>query len=214
MTHTSHRQGTIESLKGDWIVLMMAARGINDTDCNPTFKEFFKLGLKHLPINAGTHSVGNVLSLGWEQFLEEVSKNRKVRSGLMVFDNPDNVIGFIKDLVQADFGISVVVSGLHAGVDGICQKAGIRRHTAQYSLGVWGKTEKLPHPKILEITTMCGHAHIPFNLVHRMAKAVKEKALTLAEASEELGKPCICGAFNTTRAQILLKEYLACTSES
>lgn len=210
MTHTSHRQGSIESLEGDWIVLMMAARGINDTNCHPKIKEFMQLGLQHHPVNGGTALVGNAVTLGWEKLLESVGQNKKVRSGLMVFNNPDHVVGFVTDLIRADLGVSVVVSALHAGVDRICQEAGTRRHTAQYSLGVWGKTEKLPHPKILEITTMCGHSHIPFNLVRRMAKAVREGSLTLKEASEELNKPCICGAFNTARAQVLLTEFIAC----
>ncbi|MFC1817085.1 hypothetical protein ACFL0M_14375, partial [Thermodesulfobacteriota bacterium] len=196
----------------DWVVLMVAAHGINDTNCNPKIREFMELGLKHHPVNGGYHTVGNALTLSWEMLIEGVGKERRVRSGHMVFDSPDNVEGFIRDLVQADLGISVVVSGLHTGIDQICKGAGTRRHTAQYSLGVWGKTEKLPHPKILEITTMCGHAHIPFSLVCRMAKAVQEGTLSMEEASVELGKPCICGAFNTSRAQTLIKEYIAFTT--
>jgi len=210
MTHTSHRQGTIESLRRDWIVLMMATRGINDKNCNPKIQKFFQLGLQHGPVNGGTALVGNALSIGWEKLLDGVGKNSNVRSGLMLFDNPEKVAAFVKDLVRAELGVSVVVTGLHAGVDQICHEAGIRRHTAQYSLGVWGKTSRLPPPKILELTTMCGHGCIPFNLVRRMAKAVQAGTLTLERAAAEIGKPCICGAFNTTRGQTLLQEYIAC----
>ena len=91
----------------------------------------------------------------------------------------------------------------------MCREACTKRHTVQYSLGVWGKTELLPDPKILEMTTMCGHGTIPFNLVRRMAAAVKSGRLSLEQAAAELGKPCVCGVFNTSRAQTLLQEYIA-----
>lgn len=208
MTHTSFREGSVASLEEDWIVLMMATRGFNDQNCNPNIKKFMQLGLEHHPVNGGTHSVGNALSLGWQKLIDKIDKDTTVRSGAMAFSDPENVVGFVKDLVQADLGISVVVTGLHEGVERICRDAGIRRHTVQYSLGVWGKTERLPDPKILEITTMCGHGCIPFNLVGHMAKAVQGNTLTLEKAADELGKPCICGAFNTVRARRLLKEYI------
>ena len=114
--------------------------------------------------------------------------------------------------IAAELGLSVIVSGLHDETDRLCREAGTRRHTVQYSLGVWGKTELLPHPKILEITTMCGHGTIPFNLVRRMSKAVRSKKLSLEQAAA-LGKPCVCGIFNTSRAQALLQEYIACTED-
>ncbi len=65
----------------------------------------------------------------------------------------------------------------------------------------------------LELTTMCGHGTIPFNLVRRMSKAVRSKKLSLEQAATVLGKPCVCGVFNARRAQALLKEYIACTED-
>jgi len=196
MTHTNHRQGTITSLRGDWVVQMRRARGINDQNASLKLKKFLELSLKYDPVCAGNSKVGNTLTIGWQKLMDGVGS-----------------IEFLKELVQTDLGLSVIVSGLHDETDRLCREAGTRRHTVQYSLGVWGKTELLPHPKILEITTMCGHGTIPFNLVRRMSKAVRSKKLSLEQAAAVLGKPCVCGVFNTSRAQALLQEYIACTED-
>jgi hypothetical protein len=205
MTHTNHREGTIEGLRGDWVVLMMAAKGINDHEVGTKLQKFFQLSLNHDPINGGCFQVGSALCLGWDALIEGVGK-AKPPMAQVVFGSKEKVVGFIHDLKQADLGLSVVVSGLHAEIADICKQNGLRRHTVQYSLGVWGKTRLLPDPRISEMTTMCGHGMISFNVVRRMAKAVRNGKLSLEEASAELAKPCMCGIFNTRRARILLRE--------
>ena len=214
MTHTNHRQGTVESLRGDWVVQMRRAKGINDENASPKLRKFLEISLKYKPVFAGCSKIGNSLAVGWQKLMEDVGNIEDSHNAHVVFDSADNVAGFIRELVQADLGLSVIVSGLHDEINRICHEAGTRRHTVQYSLGVWGKTELLPHPKILEITTMCGHGTIPFNLVHRMAKAVQSGKLSLEQAAAELGKPCVCGVFNTSRAQTLIQEYIDCIRDS
>ncbi len=208
MTHTNHRQGTIASLEKDWVVQIRRARGINDRDASPKLRKFLELSLEYRPVCAGCSKIGNSLTVGWEKLIEDVGNLEDSHNAHVVFDSASNLAQFIRKLDQAGLGLSVIVSGLHTELDMMCRQAGIRRHTAQYSLGVWGKTELLPHPKILEITTMCGHGTIPFNLVRRMATAVKMRRIGLEEAAVELGKPCVCGVFNTSRAQSLLLEYI------
>ena len=66
--------------------------------------------------------------------------------------------------------------------------------------------------KILEITSMCGHGLIPFNLVRRAADSVRNGTLGIEQAAEQLAKPCNCGIVNTTRAQALIQEYIECTA--
>ena len=213
MTHTNHRQGTITSLRGDWVVQMRRAKGINDQNASPKLKKFLELSLKYDPVCAGNSKIGNTLTIGWQKLADAVGSTEDAHNVHIVFDSTDKVARFLKELAQADLGLSVIVSGLHDETDRLCREAGTRRHTVQYSLGVWGKTDLLPHPKILEITTMCGHGTIPFNLVRRMSKAVRSKKLSLEQAAAVLGKPCVCGVFNPRRAQALLQEYIACTEE-
>jgi len=192
---------------------MRRAKGINDQNASLKLKRFLELSLKYDPVGAGNSKVGNTLTIGWQKLMDGVGSIEDSHNAHIVFDSTDKVARFLKELVQADLGLSVIVSGLHDETDRLCREAGTRRHTVQYSLGVWGKTELLPHPKILEITTMCGHGTIPFNLVRRMSKAVRSKKLSLEQAAAELGKPCVCGVFNTSRAQALLQEYIACTED-
>ena len=213
MTHTNHRQGTIESLMGDWVVLMLQSRGINDDGSNLKLKKFLELSRKHDPVNGGCEIVGNAVTVGWQRLIDGVGKAERSGIVLVVFDSVDKVAAFLKDLVKVDIGLSVVVSGLHSETDRMCREAGTRRHTVNYSLGVWGKTELLPHPKILDITTMCGHGMVSSNLVRHMAKAVKKGSISLEKAAEELAKPCICGIVNTKRAQALIQEYNACSAD-
>ncbi|MFC1917109.1 hypothetical protein ACFLXH_00445 [Chloroflexota bacterium] len=213
MTHTHHRHGTAESLMGDWVVQLLVVKGVNDQDANAKYQEFLRLSLKYEPVNGGTSHIGSALTLGWEKLIAEVGK-AYVANIMVVFDSPEKVAKFLVDLEKAELGISVIVSGLHAETDKICHEVGIKRHTVQHSLGIWGKRDLLPDPKIVEISTMCGHGMIPFNLVKSMSQRVHRGDISLERASEELSKPCICGIFNTNRARALITEYISATSDN
>lgn len=205
MTHTNHRQGTRESLSRDYIVLMMSSRGINDEDTGPKVQQFLRMGYKYSPVNAGPARTGDRFMSDREKLVERLSRGS---IGHLVFDDREKVRTFIKDLVEADLGLSVVVSGLFDEVDEVCQAAGIRRHTAQCSLGVWGNVDSLPPDEILDITTMCGHSMVSFNLVRRMASEVNKGLHSLEEAGRIMARPCSCGVFNPKRAEELLKRCI------
>ena len=164
VTHTNHRTGTRESLSKDYVVFMYAASGFNDKEAGPKLQEFLRLGLKHSPVNAGSARVGNMFTSSPGDLVEGVVTMKNVYT---VFYDREKAEAFVKDIVKADLGVSVVVSGLFDEVDGMCRAAGIKRHTAQCSLGVWGKVERLPQPEILDITTMCGHGLVSFNDILR-----------------------------------------------
>ena len=205
MTHTNHRQGTRESLSRDYVVLMMASRGINDNDCGPKVQEFLRMGYKYGPVNAGPARTGDRFMSDPEKLIDRLAR---ASIGHLVFDDREKVEAFIKELVEADLGLSVVVSGLFDEVDDMCKAAGIKRHTAQCSLGVWGNVATLPAEEILDITTMCGHSMVSFHLVRRMAKEVQKGSLSLEEAGRKMARPCSCGVFNAKRAEELLKRCI------
>jgi len=110
----------------------------------------------------------------------------------------------LKELREADLGQSVVVSGIFEYVDECLEKVGLKHHTANFSLGIWGKTEKLPSEDILEVTTMCGHGLISANLVKSMVEEIKAGTKTPEAAAKVLAPPCACGIFNPARAAKLL----------
>jgi hypothetical protein len=205
MTHTNHRTGTLESLSKDWVVFMYAAKGVNTQGVGVKLQEFLRLALKHKPVNFGSPTNGNMYTTTAEKLINGLASSTKV---YIVFGSRENASAFIKDARDANLGISVIVSGLFDEIGKICDEAGITRHTAQCSLGVWGKTELLPSPEVLDITTMCGHALVSPGLVERMAGEVKSGKTSVEKAAITLSKPCICGVFNTKRAEELLRRYV------
>ena len=123
-----------------------------------------------------------------------------------VFSDRDTLIAVMKALKEADYGYSVVVSGLVDDVDCCAKKAGIQRHSVDLSLGIWGKIDKLPDEKIMEITTMCGHGMISANLVSKMIDDIRAGRTTARKAAVKLAEPCACGIFNIDKAEALLNE--------
>jgi len=206
VTHTNHRQGTRESLSKDYVVFMYAAKGINDKDAGLKLQEFLRMGYKYGPVNAGPARVGDMFMSSPEKLVERVVR---ATSAYMVFDDRGKVEALVNDVVEADLGLSVIVSGLFDEVDEMCRAVGIKRHTAQCSLGVWGRVERLPQPEILDITTMCGHGMLSFNLVRRMAAEVRKGLISLEKAGRIMAKPCVCGVFNPKRAEDLLRQCIA-----
>ena len=199
MTHTLHRRGSAESLSEDYVVLMLRAIGVNDTDYVPKLQEFLRICLRHNPVNIGCETKGSMYEYTPEEIIADVHGDTHA-----VFDNPQAVSRVLKDLKGADLGLSVVVSGIYKTVDECLEEAGLKHHTANFSLGIWGKTEKLPGDEILEITTMCGHGMIATNLVKAIIEEVSAGRKTPDEAARALTPNCTCGIFNPARTARLL----------
>ncbi|MFQ5997529.1 MAG: hypothetical protein ACE5KP_07915 [Dehalococcoidales bacterium] len=198
MTHTLHRRGTAESLSGDYVILTIQAVGINEDGAVPKMQEFLRIALRHNPVNIGSVDLGGRIDKP-----EEVIANLQ-KIAHVVFDNKEAVIEFLKELKEADLGMSVVVSGIYENVDQCLEKVGLKHHTANFSLGIWGKTEKLPSDDILEVTTMCGHALISPSLVKAMVAEIKAGTKTPEAAAKVLMPQCACGVFNPARAAKLM----------
>ena len=199
MTHTLHRRGTAESLSDDYVLLCMPEPGINDSGSPPKLREFLRIAMRHNPKNIGEMAFGNMYSHKSEEVI--VNAQKIVHA---VYDNSAVVVQVLKELKEADLGLSVVVSGILDSVNDCCQKAGLKRHTVEFSLGIWGKTEKLPSDDILEVTTMCGHGLVPTNLVESLVEDIKNGRKKPEDAAKELAVHCCCGIFNPTRATKLL----------
>jgi len=204
MTHTLHRRGTAENLRGDYALIMLRAMGINDRDYLPKVKEFLRIALRHNAVNIGSEMKGCLYEFPPEEIIAEAKGDSHV-----VFDNPRALTEFLKEVKEADLGLSVVVSGIFESVDECLEQAGLKHHTGNFSLGIWGKTEKLPGDDILEVTTMCGHGLISTNLVKAVTKEIKTGTRTPEEAAKILAPNCTCGIFNPARAANLLAAMAA-----
>jgi len=206
MTHTLHRSGTVESLSIDYPVLLIAAQGINSKDSAPKMRKALEIVLKHNPVNFGDMRTGNYFRKGLKTVLNSTKDNSIVHG---VFANRKDLEECLKELQNADLGMSVVVSGLFPEVWDSLKKIGLKPHSLNISMGIFGKKELLPEQGILDITTMCGHHCVSPLLVKKMISNIKRDKTSIEEAARELAKPCVCGVFNTLRAERLLEELMS-----
>jgi hypothetical protein len=207
MTNTLHRQGTVEELKQDYVIFATTAREITREGSAPKLQEFMRICLKHNPVNIGDSKQGNILQD--DVSIHELIANQGDGAGAgAVFTDLDTLQKVMAELIEADLGISINVSGLLDGVQQCCRSNGIERHSVEQSLGFWGSRDRLPEREILAFNTLCGHGMVSFNLIRKMIEYVKLRRLTPREAAKIMGKCCECAVFNTTSAEHLLEKML------
>jgi hypothetical protein len=202
MTHTLHRTGTKNNLSNDYVVFAMSGKGINENGSAAKMQEFLRMASRHKPVNMGDMKTGNTFVVTADDVLANVKDTSIVHA---VFTDLETVAKFVREVKDANLGISVVISGLFDAAKECCQKTKLPLHTIEHSLGIWGKKEKLSSPSVLEVTTMCGHGMVAANLVDSLAKEIAAGKTTPEKGAEELAKQCCCGVFNPVRGAALLK---------
>jgi len=207
MTNTLHRQGTVEELKGDYVIFTTTARDITKEGSAPKIHEFLRICQKYNPVNTGSSKKGNLLQDGMEVD-ELIAGLGDGATSAAVFTDLDSLKKVIGELIEADLGISINVSGLLDGVQECCRAGGTERHSVEQSLGFWGANDQLPERDVLALNSLCGHGLVSFNFIHKMIDYVKMRKLTPEEAARIMGKSCECGVFNTVRAAKLLEKML------
>lgn len=206
MSHTLHRTGEALSLGKDYVILVMPENGLNDQDSEHRLRVCYEILLRHHPVNTGDSKNGSRYSLGSDQLVRDALEEKETI--FAVYENEADLTATLRDLREADQGLSVVVSGLFSHTCKCAREAGLTPHTAAESLGVWGKTSLLPENWVQDISTMCGHGLISYNLVRSLADQVKHNRLTPIQAGEKLAKCCICGVFNPVRAAEIITSLI------
>lgn len=206
MTNTLHRHGTAVDLKEDHVIFVTLARGINKEGSAPKIQEFIKICNKFNPVNTGSSKIGSVLQDDIK--FDDMMNLKDGSTSAAVFTDLDTLQKVLAELIDADLGISINISGLLEGVQECCHKNHIERHSVEHSLGFWGATDLLSERSILEINTLCGHGLVSFNFIRKMIEQVRMRKLTPKEAANVLGKCCECAVFNTTRAEHLMEKVL------
>lgn len=204
MTHTLHRFGELDTLNDDLVFLSMSAKGFtNEEGSADKMRKTLEIAQKHNPVNLGDMKTGTILATSIDEIMEKVKDTSIVHA---VFSNMEDASAFAKEVREAELGISLVVSSPFERTWELADKSGCIGHTIEYSGGIWGKTEKLPPPEVLQFTTMCGHGMISRYLVADVIERVKAGKMTPKDGALELGKQCCCGIFNPDRAEKLLKK--------
>ena len=202
MTHTLHRIGSEESLKEDYVVLVMPSKDINHEGSGPKLRRFLEMALEAGAVKIGDARLGNQYHQGGIENLLNNVEDRAVVHG--VFKDHGSLIRILRNLKEAELGLFVVVSGLFEEVAACCNRVGLEKHTINQSLGQWGRTDRLPPQEILEINTMCGHGMVTVGLIEGVTEDIKNGKCTPEEGGERLFRPCMCGIFNPHRAARLL----------
>jgi len=185
MSHTLHRRGTLENLQNDYVVFAMSAKGINEVGSNEKLQRFLEIMQQFDPVNLGDMKTGNRFVKPDETIIANTRDTSIVHG---VFDDREKVIKALAALKEEDLGVSVIVSGLFDDVHECCHAAGVEPHTCEKSLGIWGRTERLPEEEIMQITTMCGHGMVAFNLVRKMIEDIKTGRRTVKERRRRAGQ--------------------------
>jgi hypothetical protein len=201
MTHTLNRTGLSEDRPGEEIVLLCMVHRAEKAQKMEEMKEIAASVLGHEPVNV----IGRPLGLD-----DEAIQMMAPLSGIItaVFSSKEDALKVVEEIKSRRPGISVVLSGLFSDVHDMCTRAGLREHTHHISLGVHGKTERLPDEKTLEITTQCGHSLISRNLVNALLKKIRKGRMSTEEAALMLAKPCACGIVNTKRVEKILADMI------
>ena len=204
MTHTLHRVCTLEELKKDYIIFIMAERGYNLEGSKEKYQEFVIKAHELGAIKIGDALHGNILS---QKGLDNLLKNITDQAAPLhaIFNDEEKLKEMLKWLKERDLGISAVISGLADHVHRCCQEVGISRHTVEHSLGRWGRVERLPTEEVLKVNTMCGHQMVTVGMIKKAVEDIKSGRITPEKAADELYVSCACGVFNTERAAKILK---------
>jgi len=219
MTNTLHRYGSAESFSDDYIVFAIPARGINDSNAVEKQRRFLEIARKHHPVNMGDASHGAIFrpskelnpTVHWRRqvatdFDTVVGGVSNPSTVAAVFDNADTVVAFIKELKEADLGLSINISAALDKAQDCARRAGLERHSVEYSLGFFGQTDRMADRQTLELATMCGHGMLSSTFVRKLIEWVKQGRRSPEEASATLARFCTCGVFNPTRACRLFEE--------
>jgi hypothetical protein len=203
MTNTLHRRGNREDLKHDYVIFVHTAKGKNREGAAPKIREFMRICRKYHPVNMGDVKQGSMHQ-------DDIEIDRLIAGqedntvGAAVFTDLETLQKVVEELIRADLGICINISGLLDEVKECCSRTGITRHSAEHSLGIWGAKDRLPEREVMEFNTLCGHGMVSFNLIRRMIEQVRLRRMTPRQAARMMAKCCECGAFNPLRAEMLL----------
>jgi hypothetical protein len=208
MTHSLHREGTLESLERDYVLFIYPARGFNYKGSAPKVRHLVELVYQAGPVNIIPTSLRRNMYSGVtpEEILDSITvEGTRVYS---VFYDKEKLKKALRLIKEADEGISIVVSGVTDSIREIAAELGIEPHMVNLSLGIHGRTERLPPPDIREFSTMCGHGVVSPALVKDMIRRVKTGKIGAWEGSVLLAEPCTCGIYNPFRSAELLREKM------
>lgn len=218
MTNTLHRYGKSETFRDDYIIFAIPSKGKNDQGALEKLKIFLTICVRHHPSNIGASGKSSFRpssdlnpSVHWTRDLRPdfgsvIDGVKRAGTVGAVFDSRDKAVDCLREVIDANLGVSVNISTSVEGARDVGHTCGIPRHSVEYSLGFTDPHDHLPKSQILELATMCGHGMVSFQLAQKMVDMVREGRRTPEQAVATLARFCPCGVYNPSRALRLLKE--------
>jgi hypothetical protein len=137
MTHTLHRSRDIDGLGEDFAILVMATQGFNDRGAADKLRQVYRLAAESEPDNlADDNRGGRLTGLSDSEILAQMGDKAYIGAA---FSDRARLKDALARLKEADLGMSVVVTGDYDAVFGILKELGLKPHTVNMSLGVFGK---------------------------------------------------------------------------
>lgn len=181
-------------------------KGANFEGSKPFLQWFFATANLCGAVNMGSIVTGNMVEHPPEEIIANIKDGR---GSFVVFDDKDKAARFVKFLAEMDGPVSIVVTALWDLVLPICEQAGVKPHSVNRPVGIFGKTELLASEEVRRFTTMCGHGLVSRHLVEKLLRDVERGVLTPRAAALQMARPCMCGFFNISRAEKLLDGHCA-----
>jgi len=207
MTHSLHREGPLDLLNKEFVLFVYPARGFNYDGSAPKIRRLGEMLFHQGPANLLVTSLRRNMYLGVSQ--EEILNSIKDGSKIFcVLEDREKIKDTLAEIKEMDEGISIVISGVMDRVREVSAELGLTPHTVNLSLGIHGKTDRLPPADIRQFTTMCGHGMVSPRLIRDVIRRVKTGKLDLWGASLIVAAPCTCGIFNPCRSAEMLKDLV------
>jgi hypothetical protein len=207
MTHSIHREGPPDLLNQEFVLFVYPARGFNYDGSGPKIRRLGEMLFHQGPANLLVLSLRQNMYSGvpQEEILDSIKDGTKIFS---VLEGQEKLKDTLAKIKAMDEGISIVVTGNIDRVRQVAAEIGLDPHTINLSLGIHGRTDRLPPADIRQFTTMCGHGMVSPSLIRDVIRRIKAGKLDLWVASLIAAAPCACGIYNPCRSAEMLKDLV------
>ncbi|MFH1575165.1 MAG: hypothetical protein ABIG68_14380, partial [Acidobacteriota bacterium] len=162
MTHSLHREGSLDSLERDYVLFVYPSKGFNYKGSGPKVRRLAELIYQSGPVNimAKTRRRKREGGAGTKETMVEGTYDYIIFNGqdklspdtirfdgtrvYSIFDSREKLKEALIRIKEADEGISIVISGRIDRVREVAAEIGLDPHMVNLSLGIHGRTDRLP----------------------------------------------------------------------
>jgi len=195
MTHTMHR---LSGLDGDF-VLHVRPHKDERAGSGSLLGEWMKRLLTCQPVNAGSPSVGTLLTLAPEELVRDWPDGAPLH---LVFALEENLIAAIRMLQEAGGVFSVSVSVPWETLE----RLKVEEHLEPAGFQAELISSDAEEDWLERLLSLCGHLRLSPERARCLCEDIHRGIISPEDAASEFGRSCICGCFNTALAAQLFRQ--------